>query len=273
MTTRFLVLIDFSPYSKDQLLLAHQWSKLIQAELLLIHQLSVYAPAFADMDSRIEIASHEKQLALKQLQEFASETLGEIPSLRYHVSEESLLLLLPKLMHEGYNDLIFAGLKGTGILKKLFIGSTTIKIIDNINQTVVAVPKDLTDHAPETFYVAVSHKYPLNLQAFDKLLSLFSKQIKNIKFISILSSKDQHDMYTAYLESLTRAYADKKNASYEAYESEDAFAELKAFMKKQEDGVLVVQRGTRAIMDQLFRKFLINELVYDGSTPLIVLPA
>lgn len=36
--------------------------------------------------------------------------------------------------------------------------------------------------------------------------------------------------------------------------------------------MLVVQKGSRLLTDQLFRQFLINELVYEGQTPLIVLP-
>ena len=38
------------------------------------------------------------------------------------------------------------------------------------------------------------------------------------------------------------------------------------------DEMLIVQKGSRLLTDQLFRRFLINELVYEGQTPLIVLP-
>lgn len=47
---------------------------------------------------------------------------------------------------------------------------------------------------------------------------------------------------------------------------------IKDVINSKVDELLVVQKGSRLFSDHLFRKFMINELVYEGQTPMIVLP-
>jgi nucleotide-binding universal stress UspA family protein len=272
MKNRFLVLIDFSTYSKDQLFLAHTWSVRIKAELLLIHVPLIRAPALTDRETEKEIVTYEKEKALAQLQAFADEVLGEHKNINFLASEKNLLLLIPQLLNEGFNDLIIVGLKGTGVLKKIFWGSTTIDIVNNINHPVVAVPKNLSNFTPDSFYVGIYPKFPLNTTKFDYILHFFGSLINNIFFFSVITNQNDHQDATHYLESLVEKYKPLKNSTYKIFEGEDAFKEIKNFMLNHTDGMLLVQRGSRSFLDQISRKFLINELVYDASTPLLILP-
>ncbi|CAN5555666.1 hypothetical protein BH23BAC1_BH23BAC1_51610 [soil metagenome] len=272
MEKRFLVLIDFSTYSRDQLLLAHSWGIAIKAKLLLIHNFVVVRPALTDRQTEKEIAAYEKEKALTRLKEFAYETLGEVPNIEFFASEKNLLLLIPEFLSQEYDNLTFVGLKGTGPLKKIFWGSTTIDLIKNINHTVVAVPKHLSNYSPDKFYIALNRKFQLNTSELEYLLYLFGSQIKNMVFISVITELDDHSSTVKYLRALVDKYVKLKNSSYQVFEGENAFKEIKELMEKQSNAILLVQRGSRSLIDQIFRKFLVNELVYDGSIPLIVLP-
>lgn len=58
----------------------------------------------------------------------------------YSVSESHIQVSLLNLLAEPFENLIFVGLKGSGLLKKIFLGSFAIQVIDNTNNIVVAMP-------------------------------------------------------------------------------------------------------------------------------------
>ena len=61
------------------------------------------------------------------------------------------------------------------------------------------------------------------------------------------------------------------NPVLQIYKAKNAFGLLKDRVKHTADSFLVLQQGSRSLRDYLFRKFMINELVYNTQTPLIVL--
>ncbi|MNE57231.1 hypothetical protein D3C80_1521830 [compost metagenome] len=67
-------------------------------------------------------------------------------------------------------------------------------------------------------------------------------------------------------------FSDRFNTDFAIYEGNNPFDDIKKIINNKNDEMLIVQKGSRHLTDQLFRKFLINELVYEGQTPLIVLP-
>lgn len=272
MKTRFIVLIDFSSYSKFELQLAKHWADSMAANVLLLHEPVVMAPALTDGSTRNEISQYETEKALNRLKAFAIQHLPDTRHISYHVADESVLFSLQRLLSEYYYNVVFVGLKGTGFLKRIFMGSMAIRVIDETNNVVVAVPKHAFNMSPDTLYVSVYYKYRLNTAEFDKVLQLFGDKIKHIRFLSVVAKKDSMKQTIAYLEGLRKQYNGERETYIEIFKGEDAFYTLKQYMNAHADGMLVVQKGSRSFTNQVFRRFLINELVYDASIPLIVLP-
>jgi len=54
--------------------------------------------------------------------------------------------------------------------------------------------------------------------------------------------------------------------------AQSGFQDLKRIILNKKDDFIVVQRASRMLLDQIFRKFLINDLVYEGNIPLVILP-
>ena len=274
MKARFIVLIDFSSYSRFELQLAKRWADGMMAEVLLLHQPAIFIPALADKEASSAISRYEVQKATDKLKTFASQNLPDTRRVAYKVAEGNLLVALQQLFGEYYYHIIFVGLKGTGFLKRIFMGSTAVQVIDQINCVTVAVPRHSFNMSPDTFFVSVHHRYPLNTSELDRLLALFGSRIRHIRFISVITGETGLNPARAYLEKLAAQYrAAGRQTSFETFEGKDAFYELKQYMNRRSDGLLLVQRGSRSLTDQMFRKFLINELVYDASIPLIVLPS
>jgi len=272
MKRRFLVLIDFSPYSANLLRYANDWSDKAHAELVLVHHTTVLLPMFADIESKTGMTKIVNDNALKQLKEFAHSHLPGSARVKYVATEENLTLFLARKAKEPNKNIVFLGLKGTGIMKKIFIGSIAVQVIEQSEDIVVAIPKNVAAFSSNKVHVAVSPNYPLNIISFNNFLKLTENRIEKATFFSLAKSDDDLPAIEKYLKDLSDLFADKIQTGYELYYGNNSFQNIKSVINKNTDELLVVQKGSRLLTDQIFRKFVINELVYDGETPLVVLP-
>jgi nucleotide-binding universal stress UspA family protein len=272
MKNRFIVLIDFSDQSEALLRFAGHWGRRLHADIALVHQTPVLLPAMTPAVSKKKITDLAHADAVREMKALARNALPPDVSVHYLVSEKPLVGVLNELLRKHYHHLVFLGVKQTGLLKKIFIGSDAVKIIDGIDSVIVAMPKNAPCVSPEAIHVAVQKKYPLNVFEFNKFLKWSGKDIKKVTFFSFLTSDDDPDATLKYLKELTALYSDQRDTAYRLYQGDDELTGLKNLIAAKEDEFVVVQRGARMLFDQIFRKFLVNELVYEGRTPLIILP-
>ena len=272
MRKRFIILIDFSDYSSNLIRYACDWAMQLDAELLLVHQTYVLAPALTDVEGKKNIAQQLKKDALCKLQSLSNELIPPIVKVSFFVSDLSLQITLPKILETPFESLIFAGIKGTGLLKKIFMGSVVLQVIESANHLVVAMPKEIATYSQRKIYVAVTDKYPLNQLELTKFLSFICCENTSITFFYLAKPTHNTDEMVNCPADLTMLYADRFSTDFTIYEGINIFADIKKVINNQIDEILVVQKGSRLLTDQLFRKFLINELVYEGQTPLVVLP-
>jgi nucleotide-binding universal stress UspA family protein len=272
MEKRFIILVDFSEYSNNLIQYACDWSKKANAELLLVHQTSVLAPALTDKDSRQQIAQHTNDEAFQKLKELAKDLIPSTVKVSFSVSEIHLKFTLTKLLAEQFDNLIFVGLKGTGLLKKIFIGNIALQVIDNTKNIIVAIPKEIATYSHEKIFVAVTEKHPLNILELNNFLNFIDKENTSITFFYVAKPYEKTKGIEKQFRDLSAIFADRFNIKFAIYESSNPFEDIKKVINNKIDEMLIVQKGSRFLTDQLFRKFLINELVYEGQTPLIVLP-
>lgn len=265
---RIITLIDFSDNSETLIKFSSEFSKIIDSEVVFVHKVPGLSPALADTDIKKQIIAIEKEEAQDQLKALTKKYYFNAAEL--FVSEKTILEILDELKSENYFDWAFVGLKGTGVLKKIFIGSTALKVIDDSELLTVAIPIQKEIFIPSRLIVSVYYKYPINIAQFNILLSNLSEQIKEIEFITVITEKDDEDESINYLIQLKLMYSEY-NAAINPFRGKDAFSEIIDHMEDKKDSFLVVQQGSRSLTDSLFRKFLINDLVYSSSIPLIVL--
>ncbi|MCU0385827.1 MAG: universal stress protein [Flavihumibacter sp.] len=273
MKKRFIVLIDFSPYSKDILLYAADWARSIGAELVLVHKTYVLAPALADTESKQAMAIAAKEEAIKKLETFGKDLLLEETGFSVEVTDGTIENFLSALLSQAYEHLLFVGLKGTGLFKQLFIGSVALDIIELINEVVVAIPKHINRFSHENLMIAVSDKHAFNVLALNNFLQFLDKGKTQIQFFYLAQPYEKIENVEKQLKELTALFTTRFPTEYKIYEGESPFEDIRKVINNKVDEILIVQKGSRLLSDQLFRKFLINELVYEGETPLIVLPS
>jgi len=71
---------------------------------------------------------------------------------------------------------------------------------------------------------------------------------------------------------LTKHFSTRAQTQAIIYQSQNPSDDIKKVLNNKTKEILVVQRGSRLLSDRVSRKFMINELVYEGQTPLIILP-
>lgn len=272
MRKRFIVLIDFSEYSNHLIQYALDWSKEADASIVLLHETSVASPALADSETKQQITSHHNEQALQQLKTLVNPYIDHRVDISYVVSDVPLLFSLPKLLKEPYDHLVFVGIKGTGILKQLFLGSVALEIIRNTQNIVVAMPNDIDRFSHEKIYVAVNQRKPLNLDQLNYFLQFFNHENTHITFFYLAKPNENTQPVEKKLHHLSESFADRFKTSHAIYEGQNRLEDIKKVINNTIEEILIVQKGSRLLTDQIFRRFLINDLVYEGATPLVVLP-
>jgi len=274
MKTRLIVLIDFS--TDNLFKFAGLWSEVLKADLLFIHQVPGLIPSLADGESRALIIEEEKKEALTKLKSMAYEYFPQLKNVKYHVSEQSLLTTIKAITVQDniYKNLVLAGLKTRGYLQQLLFGSTSTKLIDELDYPLIAIPANIEAFIPEKFILALSYRYPLNQDSYHRLLEALEETIQMSEIISVVTPNDQAAESQDYLQRLTSEIKKDIPTTYMLFKGEEPFKEIKKHVfSGHKNCLLVVQKGSRSLSDQFFRKFLINELVHDGSIPLVVIPS
>lgn len=272
MEKRLIVLIDFSAYSGDLLKYAYDWSKKAGGNLVLVHHTTAVVPAMADDPTRVTLTRATNEEALAKLHKLKDEHLPDDANVRYIASEQPVESIISGLQAEPFDNLVFMGVKGTGRLKQIFVGSFVIEVIDRANSIVVAMPRNVTEFVSKKMYVAVSNAFQLNTEALDALLAFTAGKITELSFFSLTDSKFDLMQMESFLSRLVDQYNDRVKADYNLYAGEKVYDNIRDIINSRTDELLVVQRGSQSLAYQPFRKFIINELVFAGETPLVVLP-
>ncbi len=268
---RLLVLVDFSEFSANLLRYAADWHQQTGAEVVLIHQTSATVPFLADAADRDVVIEHARQEALSALQALAQAAIPEM-AVQYAIVRESLPTALARWLQQPGEYLILLGLKGTGPLRKFFIGSTAIEVIEQVAHTVVALPKNLRTFHVRQLHVAVSLQYPLNILTLYRLLAFVPPELRALHFFSVVRPGEDARAVDRYLQGLQELFAPHATVSTEKFYDADVAPRIKQLVGTTADSLLVVQKGSRLLTDHFFRRLLINDLVYEGETPMVILP-
>lgn len=269
-TKKLYVFIDFSKFTANQLKLADAWAKAYNLELIVVHEQDVVTPALVDPTLRTQIIYDVQGDIKNEFKKLKNSCLSADTKNSFHLLQQGLIPFLEE--HADETSMVLMGLKGTGKLMQIFIGSTTLRIIESANCIVIAAPIAFNAALPARLIVGINHRYPINEKALHSTIDLLAIKLKEIQFVTVLTDDDDRRETENYLEVLVSRFGSKGSVSSEIFEGDDAFRKIKSYVQSKEEAFLVLQKGSRTFQDRIFRKFVINELIYDGSLPLIILP-
>lgn len=273
MKKRFIIIIDDLKHAQSLVQYAAEWALQETAELLILYETIPILPSLAERDDRDAIIKSTNKKDLEEIQTAFQSCLPKALKVNYQVDELPLVITLQQLVSEDYEDLIFIGIKKVGWLEQLFLGSKAIHVIEKIPHVVVALPEEVNKYVHEKVYVAVSTQQPINIIELNHLLKFIQSANTEIIFFYFAKKDEDTKAEEKYLKELKELFADRFSTSYVIYEGKNPFEDIKKVINDKIDEILVVQKGSRLLMDRLFRKFLVNKLVLEGQTPLVVLPS
>ncbi|WP_291779211.1 universal stress protein [Cecembia sp.] len=267
---KIYVMVDFSDYTESTLKMVKTWVAGKKAEIKVLHQLDFHLPTLANHDLRLKLLYDHKRKLLNQWLKLNKEIFGSSDAVSLEILEEPILEYLKKIDEDA---MIFMGLKGGGILKQIFLGSMVSEVIERLNHITVAVPKTFKkEDAFDKLVVTAHPKFGFNEEVFGRLMTCLPTSVRSIHWVSIAREGDDEDTLYDYLRMLSIMHTlDLKN-EISVFIGADVFSKVKSFFNENGNQMLLIQKGGRTFQDKIFRKFLVNELVFDGSIPLIVLP-
>jgi hypothetical protein len=270
---KFILLVDFSDNSRDMLQHAYNWGKSCDASFIAIHQAIPLTPAFTDAEMQQHLIQSEINTQSEKLKLFIQDNLPKEALVRMKVDFKPLSQQIKEVIaaNTKHIPIVFTGLKGTGFLKKIFIGSQVLNVINNIDATVVGIPPAMPNFTIHKLFIGIHPDYPINTVALCELLNSFSNEKLKLIFFHISSTDENHNEIARITEVVMQSIRVSYPYEIKFLQSKSEFNELRAQITENDDQILILQKGSRLITDQLFRKYLINELVYEGKTPLVVL--
>ncbi|WP_373496739.1 universal stress protein [Aquiflexum sp.] len=272
MPDTIFVPIDFSAFTDQQLRLAKNWAIWLDAELRVVHQMEDPIPSLASNAIRHQIHYENKRVISQEWFKLQSEIFGENGKVSFEPISQNLIKYLEEKTQNSSESLIIMGLKGTGKLEQIFLGSRVTEVVERLDQIVIAVPKTKTEIIPKKLMIGANPKYPFNIEQLNSFLDKIEGLVEEIMLINFAEENDNLLDLENYLNEIKSKIKSHAQISTRIYTGDkfknEAFDEFEA----AENCYLILQKGGRTFKDKIFRKFMINELVYRASIPLIIIP-
>ncbi len=272
MKKRFIVLVDFSRFSAPLMRYVSSWSLEADAEVLLMHQPTPFYPIFITPETRRTITRHTKAEALKKMDLLATSSIDHRVTVKLLAPIKPLWYILNRTLKQPYDSIVVTGLEDAGFLRQLLDPKSPVQVIENTSNLVAAIPGGVDVFNQDRIFVAVSDTFPINRIELDNFFSFMSNPRAVVTFFHLAKPGDDTQRARDILAELAEAYKNRFSTAFEVYEGRQRFSRIRDVINSDIDELLVVQKGSRLLSDKLFRSFVINELVYQGKTPLIILP-
>lgn len=272
MEKRFVYLVDFEMNNEVLLPFVGDWARRESVPILLVHFQDLILPRMADSDRKAELLRQDEEQLLQELKQLRNQCLAPELKVQFLIKNGEIIEPLAELLNGPYEDLLFIGIRKTGWLRNLLLGNEALDIINKIENIIIALPEGIKRYAHNRLYVAVSEQAKLNVLAFNNFLEFLDEGQTRITFFHLAKPGEDTRQIRKQLQNLVSLFQTQFPCDYEVYETEYPAADIKKVINNKFDEFLVVQPGMRLLSDYLFRPFLVNELVLEGETPLVILP-
>ena len=134
----------------------------------------------------------------------------------------------------------------------------------------IAAPPVKHAHLPGELVLAVSPRYPYNTNQLHALVENLNTIIRQVTLVSVLTATDDVEKAEMHMKRIQDELTGVKTV-VKVLEHDAPMEALKNYLADKPDAYLVVQQGSRTFLDDVFRSYFINELIYKGLFPLIVI--
>ncbi|HEY9221545.1 MAG TPA: universal stress protein [Lutibacter sp.] len=267
--------IDYSKNAVTAIKYAHQISSKIGADLLVIHVYKL--PLMLGLEFDIFYEDLEKTTLKKhqaKLKKFCKKHLGkELAEL--HVSTEAFEALsvaqgILSKANENKAFMIVIGMKKEAAFEDLFMGNTSINLIEKAPCPVLAIPENASSEKIKTIVYATDFEQE-DIGAIYKVSQIAKKYNAQIKVVHISPSAEADGIVKMeWFKEMVKQKVIYKKIDFKVLFSEEIFNTLKSYIdSKETDMVAMLEREKSGFLKNLFHRDLVKEMESFGKIPLL----
>lgn len=273
MAKTIIVPTDFSKGSEVALNYAVAFAKSMKAKIILLNAFhNVYSADDLPMET---IDAAEKSMEKKSqsiLQAICARVNKEKQVSCRAVSRRGLAVdVILNVMDELKPDLIVMGTKGASGLKKIIIGSNTVKVISDSKRPVIAVPENSVFKSIKSIVYATD--YGVGDMDALKQLSKMAKAFKSVITLIHVSDKEYMPDVDAELMKQYKVMVLRtiKNIpmKFKIIEGKRFDIALQNYIKEKKPSLLAMSTRSRGMMKRIFGSSSTKKMAYQNQIPLL----
>jgi len=276
MLIRFLIPLNFEPYTVNAIRYSMLLAQRFETEITLLH---AYTPLY---DSDIEesnvddfkINSHQRALEqLNKLQK-ASLSIPELKNLRIKskVIDGYPEDVIPAFCEEYSPDLVIMGTCSKGETIKELLGSVTLDVIKKVQYPVLAVPKDYVLNINKLnnvfFLTDFSKGQYTSLHKLVRLLMSFDTVIHNVQYCAGGKEKADDVLLNEYLDYCNSTYRNQLMMCEYIY-GENILSASKAYIEENNIDLLAITRQKRNLISKILHPSLTKTMLFNVEIPML----
>lgn len=278
---KILVPTDFSVCAENAIMFAVQSSKLVPAEIILLHTVEVAGNLYTDyMGVNHEFSQSVIDNTQKELADLASRVSKmENIQISHALGIGTLRESIYSVVKEKGVDMIIMGTTGASGLDEKIWGSRTASVIGNTPVPVLAVPSGYEWKRPQKILFSTNHfeEDPVILNFLFELAGLFMATVYVVVFTD--EDDDKAGVYLEHSRKLPHYEKFLKNTYHEStltvkniygLEFEKS---LQEYISQNGIDILTMVTYKRKFWDRIFHPSLTRKMSYHSKIPLLALPA
>ena len=284
---RLLVPIDFSEYSKTACLFAFSVAKSIGAEIKILH---VYNDPFADSSYSNSRISYENfsQSVLREVEQMVESNMlkfindleielkkHDFGNIKYHYNlkkgkpEHQIIKL--STLYKPY--LIILGTKGVGQMPNDIIGSVTLKVIENTDVPILAIPEKWKFKSLDLLEILYATDFhDSDFTAFNKLLEILKpfKAKFDCVHIEFDESNPWKEMQMFKLESFLGQNYSEHEIKCHIIKHNNLIEGIQEFVDSKGIDIISFTSPRRNIFQKLIMPNNLKKMIFQSTIPLLI---
>lgn len=266
---------DYSKNAVTAMKYAQEISSKLEANLLVIHVYKL--PLMLGLEFDIFYDELEKTTLKKhnsKLKKFCKKHLGkELNGLNVNTDAFEALSVSQGILSKATENkayMIVIGMKKETALEDLFMGNTTINLIEKAPCPIFAIPENATSEKLKTIVYATDFEQE-DIGAINKVAQIAKKFNAKIKVVHISPSIEADgNLKMAWFEEMVKQKVSYKKIKFEVLYAEEIFKTLKAYLENNHANlVAMLEREKSGFLKKLFHRGLVKEMESFGKIPLL----
>jgi nucleotide-binding universal stress UspA family protein len=266
---------DFSSISNNAFIYALKLADAIGAEIITLHVYNLPSAAYVDVSAYLEESHQISELnnlerykeELAELRAIAEKNHLDHIQINNILNEGDLVAIISKLTKEKNIDFVVMGTKGATKIKDVFLGTMTIKVMNETQSIVLAIPEDC-QFVPVKKILFIT-QYKLDDIPTLKKINAFAQLFHS--HIDCLNVKMPHTVYKDDFVVDFENIFKEEDITFHSLLNQDIEGVILDFIDFNKVNLVAMHIHHKNLFERLFQNSLSKKLTYHVNIPILAL--